>query len=564
MMDTTPHPEATVRSKVERRWRLSPIWAIPIVTVLIAGYLVWHTVAQRGPTITITFRSAEGLTAGQSQVRLRDVVMGRVEGIGLSEDLSRVVLTVQMNREAEPLLSRDTRFWVVKPRLFAGSVSGLGTVLSGSYIQLAPPASRGTPERRFTGLENPPVLDTEEAGRTFQLRADRLGSMSLGAPVFFRDLNVGEVLGWDIADMAESVTIHAFIRAPYDGYVREGSRFWDASGVSVKLGAEGVHLQLESLRALLLGGIAFETPDAARRGREVRPDQVFTLYASREAAANAAFTRRVPVLSYFTDSVSGLAPGAPVTFQGVRIGEVLGFDLEYDPATDRLRIPVRYEIEPERIAGSGLIASRGPLENARVLVRQGMRARLASANLLTGQQQISLDIVPNAAPAELDVVDGVIVMPSVPGQFAGIMDAVTQVLAKIDAMPFQQIGDGLSGTLAGVDALVRGPELKAALESLQATLASAEDVVKRLDDAASPALRALPPLVANLQGTVAQANRLLGSVQRGYGDDSRFRRDLDRLLEQLNGAARSLRGLADTLNRNPEALIRGRAGQGTP
>jgi paraquat-inducible protein B len=251
-----------------------------------------------------------------------------------------------------------------------------------------------------------------------------------------------------------------------------------------------------------------------------------------------------------------------VTFRGVRVGEVLGFELEFDAATDRLRIPVRYEIEPERIAGAGAVASRGPIENARILVRQGMRARLASANLLTGQQQISLDIVPHAAPAELEVVDGVLVMPSAPGQFAGVVDAVAQVLARIDAMPFEQIGERLSGTLAGVEALVRGPELKAALESLQATLAGAQELVRGVDEAAAPALRALPPLVASLQGTVAQANRLLVSVNRGYGDASQFHRDLDRLLEQLNGAARSLRGLTDTLNRNPEALIRGRAGQG--
>src|SRR3712207_1229763 len=244
-----------------------------------------------------------------------------------------------MNREAEPLLTRGARFWVVKPRLFAGSLSGLGTLLSGSYVQLSPAAAPGgEPERRFAGLEDPPVLEAAEPGRTFMVRADRLGSMSLGSPVFFRDLAVGQVLGWDVADMAESVTIHAFVRAPYDGYVREGSRFWNASGVSVRLGAEGVQLQLESVRALLLGGIAFETPEAARRGPEVAQDQVFRLYASQEAANNASFHRRVPVLSYFTDSVSGLAPGAPVTFQGVRVGEVLGFDLEYDPATDRLRV----------------------------------------------------------------------------------------------------------------------------------------------------------------------------------------------------------------------------------
>lgn len=559
-MDTA-HPEAIVRSSVDRRRRLSPIWAIPIITVLIAGYLVWHNFSQRGPTITITFSDAEGLTAGQSQVRYRDVTVGTLETVALAPDRSHVVLTVRINREAEPLLTADTRFWVVKPRLFAGNISGLNTLLSGSYIGIEPGAPGAEPARRFTGLEDPPLLSTNEGGRTFHLRTDRIGSVSLGSPVFFRDLDVGQVLGWDIADMAESVTVHAFIRAPYDRYVHEGSRFWNASGVSLKLGAEGVQLQLESLRALLLGGIAFETPEEARRGPLAAADHEFPLFASQEAAHNASYMRRVPVISYFTDSVSGLAAGAPVTFQGVRIGQVLGFALEYDEATDRLRIPVRYEIEPERIAFSDLAARRGPLENARLLVRQGMRARLASANLLTGQQQIAFEIVANATPADITMQDGMIVMPSVPGQFAGIFEAVTQVLAKVEALPFEQIGRNLNDTLAGVDALVHNPALAASLVSLQETLAAAQAMVRRIDEAAAPALRALPPLMTSLQTTVTQTNRLIASANRGYGDESQFHRDLDRLLEQMTAAARSLRSLADTLNRNPESLVRGRATQ---
>ncbi|MBX9698682.1 MAG: MlaD family protein, partial [Acetobacteraceae bacterium] len=279
-------------------------------------------------------------------------------------------------------------------------------------------------------------------------------------------------------------------------------------------------------------------------------------------ASSAAYRRRVPVVSYFTDSVSGLAPGAPVTFQGVRIGQVLGYDLQYDAETDRLRVPVRYEIEPERIMFSDAAEQRGPVENARMLVHQGLRARLASANLLTGQQQISLEMVPNAAPAELQVRDGVIVFPTAPGQFAGILDAVNQVLAKIEALPFEQIGASVNDTLAGVDALVRSPELRASLAALQGTLTAAQETVRRIDEAAAPALRGLPPLVNNLNTTVTQANRLIASTNRGYGDDSRFQRDLERLLEQMTAAARSLRSLADTLNRNPESLVRGRATQG--
>ena len=558
------HPEARVTTaKVGRSRWLSPIWAIPIVTVLIAGFLVWHTYSQRGPTITITFRGAEGLTAGQSQLRYRDVVMGTVQEITLSPDMQHVTMTVRTTRAAVPLLTENTRFWVVKPRLFAGSISGLDTLLSGSYIQMAPAlTASGEHARHFTGLEDPPLLTAEEPGHSFLLRADRIGSISLGSPIFYRDLEVGQVMGWDLSNMAENVTIHAFIRAPFDRYVREGSRFWNASGVSVKMGAEGIQLQVESLRALLLGGIAFETPEAARDGRPIQNGETFRLYASQDAANSAAITRRVPVVSYFTDSISGLAPGAPVTFQGVRIGEVLGYDLVYDAATERLRVPVRYEIEPERVAGSIHAQGRTAIENANLLVRQGMRARLMSSNLITGQQQIALEMIDNPPPAEITMEGGVIVMPSVPGQFASIMEGVNRVLTSIEGMPWAEIGRNVNSTVAGVDALVNGPELRQSLTALQGTLTAAEAMVRNIDAAAQPALRSLPQVMANLNATVTQANRLVTSANRGYGEDSQFQRDIERMLEQITVAARSLRSLADQLNRNPESLIRGRSTQG--
>jgi paraquat-inducible protein B len=559
-MTTIADPHTIVRAKVDVRRRPSPIWAIPIVSVLIAGWLVWDTLSKRGPLITVTFQSAEGLQAGQSRVRHRDVDVGLVEGITLSPDLGHVVTTIRMNREAELLLAEGARFWVVKPRLFAGSLSGLGTLLSGSYIGIAPSGADGQRQTRFTGLEHPPLLEAREPGRTFQLRTDRLGSVSLGSPVFYRDLPVGEVLGWDLGEMAETVTIHAFVRAPFDRYVRDGSRFWNASGVSLKLGADGAQLQLESLRALLMGGIAFDTPASARALEASAADHAFPLHPSQEAAANAAYHRRVRFVSYFPGSVGGVGPGSPVTFQGLRVGHVTGLDLEYDAAGDALRAPVRFEVEPERVANLRLVEGRGPVANTRLLVERGLRARLESANLLTGQMQVALEMVARAEPAELGVEGDVLVLPTVPGQFAGITDAANQLLAKLGGLPFEQIGRSLSDTLKGVDGLVNGEELRQSLVSLQATLASVQDLARQLDQGLAPAVRQLPGIASGLQGTVTQANRLLLSTDRGYGDGSRFSRDVDRLMQQLNDAARSLRILADLLTRHPEALIRGRQG----
>jgi paraquat-inducible protein B len=467
-----------------------------------------------------------------------------------------------MQREAEPLLTDRAQFWVVRPRLSGTSISGLSTLLSGSYIALLPAAEGGEKKRDFTGIENPPVLQSNIPGRTFLLKANRLGSVSPGSPIFYRDLSVGEVLGWDLGDMAETVTIHAFVRAPFDQYVHDESQFWNASGVSLKLGPEGVHLQLESLQALLLGGIAFETPAVARGSAVSAENRMFTLYADQDAAHQAGFRRRIPALGYFQGSVSGLGPGSPVTFQGLRIGQVTDVNLEYDPKADSIRAPVRFEVEPERIGDIHAAEARGPVANARMLVQRGLRAQLQSSNLLTGQMQVALIMVPDAKPAEIELDGDVMIVPTVPGQFAGITDSVNALLTKVNEMPFEQIGVNLNDTLRGFNDLANSRDLKEALASLQGTLADTQQLLKRLDAGLAPALRQLPALAASLQGTLTQANKLLVSADTGYGNNSKFSRDLERLMLQLNEMARSFRALADLLSRHPEALIRGRTNTG--
>jgi paraquat-inducible protein B len=361
-MSDHPHtPRAVVRSQLDRRRRLSLIWAIPIVSALIGGWLAWRTLWERGPLITITFESASGLTAGQSHVRHKDVDMGLVERIGLSKDLQRVVVTVRMTREAEPLLTDKAQFWIVKPRFFAGAVSGLETLVSGSYIELQPSAAGGKPTTTFTGVETPPVLTSDVPGHTFLLRAPRLGNITLGSPIFFRDLDAGEVLGWDIGNMAETVTVHAFVRAPYDQYVHDNSRFWNDSGAKVSLGPNGLQLQIDSLRAVLLGGIAFDTPDQGRGFAESQENHVFPLYDSEDAADSAAFPRRLHFVANFQSSVAGLSPAAAVTLHGIKIGDVSSVGLQYDKSLDSVVAPVHFSVEPERI-GELNLPSGGDLD----------------------------------------------------------------------------------------------------------------------------------------------------------------------------------------------------------
>jgi len=383
---------------VHRRRRIPLIWIVPIVTGLIAMWLAWDTFSKKGPTITVSFDTAAGLTAGQSQLKYKNVVMGTVKNIAIAPDLTKVIVTIETVREAEPLLSDKTIFWVVKPELFAGNITGLETLISGSYIGMRPSAEKGSAKRDFIGEQDPPVLQAWTKGTTFLLDSKRLGSISLGSPIFFRDIEVGTVLGWDIGDLASRVTIHAFVRAPYDQYVHTDTLFWNASGISLKLGSDGVQFRMESLRALLLGGIAFETsldtkqPAAAAK-------QEFTLYRNFEEARAVGFGRQIRLLSYFPGSVAGLEPGAHVTLHGLRIGEVTDVDLVYDPKLDRIVVPVHYRVEAGRISNIAAADQTNPEKFAEEMIRRGMRATLQSTSIITGSKEIALERVDEAAPS---------------------------------------------------------------------------------------------------------------------------------------------------------------------
>lgn len=561
-MTNLSEPPVLARAASRRSRRVSAIWVIPLVAVAIGAWLAWDTLSKQGPTITVTFDSAEGLQPGQSQLKFKDIVFGTVKSLELAPGHGDVIVTIATTREAEPLLTSKTVFWVVKPRLFAGGVSGLETLLSGSYVGMLPGATAGKAQRAFTGREDPPILSEHVPGHIFLLKARRLGSISLGSPIFYRDLSVGEVLGWDIADMAQYVTIHAFVRAPYDGYVNDETRFWNASGLSIKLAGTGLQIELESLKAMLLGGIAFETPDQEARAKVASlEDHVFPLFADRDTAQSASYTHKILVLSYFPGSVSGLGPGSPVTVHGLAVGHVTDVRLTYDKATDRVLAPVRYEIEPERIVGVGVRLYQNEAEAVDALVKQGLRATLQSASLITGQQQIALDFLPKAPPVEVTMQDNYFVLPTAEaGGFAGLQASVNTLLDKVNTIPFDQIGQSLDSLLKSTNDLVSGPQLRESLTKLAATLAMAETFTRNLNSGTAPAFKELPAMATQLQKTVTSANKLLVSLDSGYGDNTKFNRDMERLLVQTNDAVSSIRALADLLSRHPEALIKGRPG----
>lgn len=325
--------------------------------------------------------------------------------------------------------------------------------------------------------------------------------------------------------------------------------------------------QVQSLRAILLGGIGFDNPSVPKAGPATRAsatNHVFRLFSDQQAADASVYGRKLNFVAYFPGSVRGLAPGADVTFHGLKVGEVRSVDLTYSRAQDAIVAPVRFTIEPERFAGIGKRIYANPAEGVDALVRQGLRATLQSASLLTGQQLVAMEIDPTAPPAKVTMDGDTFVMPTTDnGGLQGLTASATDLLNKVNTIPFAAIGRSLAQTLQGADTVVNGPQVKQVLTELASSLGAVQNTLKQMDSGLSPGLRQLPAIAAHLQLTMANANRLLLSMDAGYGDNTKLNRDLDRMLVQAQSAVESLRSLTDLLTRHPEVLIRGRTNQGT-
>jgi len=541
--DADAVPDAEVRTSRG----ISIVWLVPLVAAVVGIWLAYTTLQERGPTITITFDDAEGLEAGKTKVKFKDVEVGTVESVRLSEDLKHIVVTAEMVKDAEAYLTEGTRFWVVSPRLGAGGVSGLGTLLSGVYIGVDP--KPGAAATSFVGLAEPPLITSDTPGRQYTLRATTRGSIARGSSVYFRGIEVGQVVDYALADDNQSLDIQVFIQAPHDQLVEKDSRFWNASGFRVAMSASGVQVETESVQALLAGGIAFDTPMSATPGEPSPEGTVFPLYDSYETVTQSGFTTKVPYVVQFDESVRGLTAGAPVEFRGMRVGTVNDIGLQIDVATESVRIPVSIEIEPQRFAFTG--TDQNPYDDTpyvlmEKLVERGLRAQLQSGNLLTGALLVDLGFHPAAEPAKLIRNGGYPEIPTVPSEIDALTTSVSGVLTELAALPLADLVQELRTTVQGVNQLITSPQTTQTLEALTVTASELQALVRTID-------QQMGPLMVQALGTLASAEAMVGS-------NSQTRYDLDAMLKELAGAARSIRVFADYLERHPEALLRGKSG----
>ena len=543
MTPDIPHAKLVTRL----RSPISLIWIVPLLAVLIGISLAVHAVLQRGPEIELQFATADGLEANKTQLKYKDVAIGTVSAIALANDRRKVLVTVQMDKQAAPLLAEDSRFWVVRPRFAAGGVSGLGTVLSGAYIALDPGKSSSTKDS-FVGLESPPLVVGDMPGRQFVLAADDLGSLDIGAPIYYRHIPVGRVVAYALRKDGKSVDVRIFVDAPYDRFVTPTTRFWHASGIDLTVGADGMKLAMQSLLSLAAGGVAFADVDVDASAVAASSESQFTLFANQAEALRQPDSIVQKYLLFFNESVRGLTVGAPVDFRGLSAGEVSRIDIDFKRGTNNAAMAVEISLYPERFARQDRARSltqptpqviRQMLDS---MVAKGLRAQLRAGNLLTGQLYVALDFFPktkttairwNQQIPELPTQRGAI--DSLQNQLQGLLETLQKTLEHTDLL-ITSVNNGVV------------PELTATLRDTRATLQRVDSVLAGVNDGVVPELTA----------TLREARKTLQQADSVLASDSPTQQELRDTLRQVGRAAASVRDLAELLDRQPEVLITGK------
>lgn len=541
MSDPTPPALPTAVVDPPRRFRIPLVWVIPIVAALIGLFLAARTWYEQGPVVTLQFRTGAGLEPGKTRIKYKDVDVGQISTVRLAEDGSHVVATAQMAREAAPLLVEDTRFWVVSAKVSGSAVSGLDTLLSGTYVGMDAGKS-GEARRDFVGLEDAPVVSLGVPGRSFALHADSLGSIDVGTPVYFRRIQAGQVTAFKLDDAGQHLDIQVFIKSPYDRFVTIDTRFWNASGIDLKLGAEGLQLNTESATAILAGGLAFETPpggdtDAATAGQD------FRLFSTRAEALKQPSSHAQIWQLRFTETLRGLSVGAPVDFRGIQIGEVIAISPDVDVDAADVGLQVDIAVFPERMQSRKDTTQDMSEADFRAfvdrLIKRGLRAQLRNGNLVTGQLYVAMDFFPDADTAKVDWAGRPPQLPTQRGSLDELQATLSRIAAKIDRLPLDDIA----------------AETRRAIAGLASAVERTEALMQRLDGLASNEVRAA---VAETQQTMAEARAAVADGRRLLASDAPLQQDLRDSLQELSRAAQSLRHLADMLERNPEALLRGK------
>jgi paraquat-inducible protein B len=527
-----------VEARVGGGLKFSKVWLVPIVALVIGLWMIYSYYSGQGPIIEITFVSGEGIQAGSTKIRRKNVEIGEVLDLRLSEDAEKVVLSVRIFNHAEELLREDSQFWVVRPRIGAGGISGLSTLLSGAYIELSPGSDEDLADT-FEGLETPPVTPLGTPG--LQVTLDSAGNQALreGEPILFHGMEVGTIEFVYFNNEKRRTYYNAFIAAPYDQLVTENTRFWFSSGLSVDLSADGIRFDVGSLPSVLVGGVAFDVPEGLPLGEQITERAYFTIYPRESASREFQYENALSFMILFDDSIRGLRAGAPVEYRGVKVGEVVRTDIDYGDIENLLepdsRIPVMIDLVPARLGFEDDYAVLEDVdERINELIDDGLTAGLAMGNLLTGQKYIELQYRGDGF-GNSQTFAGYTVIPSIDGQLDQLLANASNAMETINNLPLDQVVDSA----------------QVALDEIAATLAefrkSASELDKILADPASH------ELMGTLNAALMSFQQLAVDFSEGSATNIELQKSLQSLAQTLNELEPVLRNI----RRKPNSLIFG-------
>jgi paraquat-inducible protein B len=507
------------------------MWGVSLAAALVCVALLVSRLARSGPEVTVSFATAEGLAAGKTRVRYKNVEIGRLEGVRLSADQTRVVALVQFDASAGRFAACGTRFWVVRPRIDNTGVSGLTTIGAGPYIAVDI-GRASTTCREFAALETAPAVTGDQNGGRFVLRADSLDSLNPGSPIYFRRVRVGEVVNAWLAKSGDGVYVDVFVKAPYDRYVTSRTRWWQASGIDLRLDSGGLQLDTQSVATALSGGVAFDLPETPALKNRANDGTVFALQATRAEAMNHADNGpAAPVRMRFNGSVRGLSVGAPVDFDGVELGEVTAIDLDFNPRELRFDMVVTLNLFPYRLGrryrdALGQGSSEAGKALLQQLVTQGLRGQLRMGNVLTGQRYVALGFFPLAPAARIDTGRTPVELPSIPNTLDELQDQLADIVKRLDHVPFDEIGFNLNHALVNANSLFQ-----------------------RVDT----------ELIPQARTTLEAAQQSFDAANATLQQDSPMQSDVHQALTELRRTLGSLKALSDQMERQPESFVWGKS-----
>lgn len=534
--------------RAAQRWNI--VWVVPILALLIGGWLIYKNYASKGPVARVRFETADGIAAGKTEVRCRSVRVGLVKDVQLADDLHSVQVSVQMEPQGTTLLRQDSRFWVVRPRVSGADISGLGTLLTGAYIELEP-GTGALGAIDFNGLEKPPPTNRNVPGRRLVLKAEEAGSLTVGSSVFYRGVEVGRIEDRELGPDGKHVVYNAFIHEEFMGWITENTRFWNTSGVDISAGATGLKVRTPSFTAMVSGGASFGVPFGLPPGKPIGADGAeFKLYDDEDEAQNTLFHPDTKLLLMFEQSVLGLSKDAAVRFKGINIGRVLEVSFELAGSRSDARIPVLVELDSSMLC-RGLQEPAGK-KNPELwddAVAKGLRAALKSENLLVTGLYVDLDCYPTLPLAKMEKIGELPVLPTVAAGFAQLEEKLTVIMNKLDALPLEETMTSIGK--AADEAANTVAAARTTMDELNTAVAAARKILD------NPEMQAIP---ADLRETLTKLQQTVASI----GPDGAVQGDLLRTLDELRGSLRSIKSLSTTIDEEPNSVIWGKNSSGNP